>query len=120
MVGRRSTRMTVKGDDAYVAASGGDPASDRSRSSRNSPKISTAENRVIGLVTGAKTNKEIAVALGISPATVKRHLEHILKKLQLRNRVEAAIYGLTISGCPRQSGPDCALMSWMKERTLVD
>ena len=120
MVGRRSTRMTVKGDDAYVAASRGDPASGRSRSSRNSPKISTAENRVIGLVTGAKTNKEIAIALGISPATVKRHLEHILKKLQLRNRVEAAIYGLTLIGCPRQSIPDCPLALWQKARAVAE
>ncbi len=54
-------------------------------------KLTTAERRILSLVSLAKTNKEIAVALGISPATVKRHLENVLRKLELRNRVEAAI-----------------------------
>jgi DNA-binding NarL/FixJ family response regulator len=45
-------------------------------------------------VAQAKTNKEIACHLKISPATVKRHLENILKKLQLKNRVEAAVYSV--------------------------
>lgn len=82
-------------------------------------KVTAAERRVLRLVSLAKTNKEIAVVLGISPATVKRHLENILRKLQLRNRVDAAIHGLMIAGCPRQSVPDCALMLWQKERGMV-
>ena len=71
--------------------------------------ITAAERRVLTLVTRAKTNKEIALALGISPATVKRHLEKILAKLGLRNRVEAAIYGLCLNGCPDRSSSGCAL-----------
>jgi DNA-binding NarL/FixJ family response regulator len=71
--------------------------------------ITAAERRVLTLVTRAKTNKEIALALGISPATVKRHLEKILAKLGLRNRVEAAIYGLMLNGCPDRSSSDCIL-----------
>lgn len=83
-------------------------------------KITAAEMRVLNLVTGAKTNKEIAAMLGISPATVKRHLESILRKLQLKNRVEAAIYGLTIDGCPEPRVPDCPLISWRKNRATSD
>jgi DNA-binding CsgD family transcriptional regulator len=71
--------------------------------------LTAAERRVITQVTLAKTNKEIAVTLGISPATVKRHLEKILTKLKLRNRVEAAIYGVLINGCPLQSRSRCGL-----------
>jgi len=71
--------------------------------------LTAAENRVLTLVTRAKTNKEIALALRISPATVKRHMEKILTKLGLRNRVEAAIYGLMLNGCPDRSSSDCAL-----------
>ena len=82
-------------------------------------KVTAAERRVLRLVSLARTNKEIAVELAVSPATVKRHLENILRKLQLRNRVEAAIYGLMIAGCPQQSVPDCALMLWQKERGIV-
>jgi hypothetical protein len=45
--------------------------------------------------------------LGISPATVKRHIEKILRKLALRNRVEAAIFGLMLNGCPHESSSGC-------------
>ena len=69
--------------------------------------ITAAERRVLTLVTRAKTNKEIALALRISPATVKRHMEKILAKLGLRNRVEAAIYGLMLNGCPHESSSGC-------------
>jgi len=71
--------------------------------------ITAAERRVLTHLTRAKTNKEIALALGISPATVKRHLEKILAKLGLRNRVEAAIYGVMINGCPLQSRASCVM-----------
>lgn len=79
------------------------------RAERLAPKVTAAEQRVLSLVSRAKTNKEIAADLGISPATVKRHLEQIFSKLGLRNRVEAAIYGLKINSCPHRSISGCAL-----------
>jgi len=78
--------------------------------------LTAGEKRVLVLLSSAKTNKEIASALGISPATVKRHLENVLRKLQLRNRVEAAIYGLTVNGCPHNSDSSCPLELWQKTR----
>lgn len=72
-------------------------------------RLTSAENRVLVHLSQAKTNKEIAATLGISPATVKRHMEKIMTKLNLRNRVEAAIYGLLSQGCPLQSRPSCVL-----------
>jgi DNA-binding NarL/FixJ family response regulator len=75
-------------------------------------KLTVMENRVLMLVTLAKTNKEIARALGISPATVKRHVENLLRKLRLRNRVEAAIYGLMVQGCPAPDRSICAFELW--------
>ncbi|MBI2998830.1 MAG: response regulator transcription factor [Deltaproteobacteria bacterium] len=56
--------------------------------------ITAQERKVLGLIAEALTNKEIAVALEISPATVKRHLENILRKLELKNRVDAAIFAV--------------------------
>ena len=44
------------------------------------------EKKVLKLVVKAQGNKEIAQALRISPSTVKRHLENIPRKLQLKNR----------------------------------
>lgn len=79
----------------------------RHRLSREWPKITAAERRVLALVARARSNKEIAVDLGISPATVKRHMEKILDKLALRNRVEAAICGLLLNGCPDESNSGC-------------
>jgi DNA-binding CsgD family transcriptional regulator len=73
-------------------------------------KLTAGEKRVLTLLSFAKTNKEIACALGISPATVKRHLENVLRKLELRNHVEAPICGLIAGGCP------CPLAAWLKGR----
>jgi DNA-binding NarL/FixJ family response regulator len=81
--------------------------------------LTSAEKRVLALVTQAKTNKEIARELGISPATVKRHLENVLRKLEARNRVEAAIYGILVNGCAGGVSSGCALQAWRKEREMT-
>lgn len=83
-------------------------------------KLTGAEKRVLALVSAAKTNKEIALALYISPATVKRHLENVLRKLALKNRVEAAIYGLIANGCPNGSSSGCPLELWRKAKHDAD
>jgi len=56
--------------------------------------LTVQEKKILDLVAEAKTNKEIACDLKISPATVKRHLENILRKLKLKNRVEVAVYAV--------------------------
>jgi DNA-binding CsgD family transcriptional regulator len=80
------------------------------------PKLTAAEKKVLDLVSLARTNKEIAAILGISPSTVKRHVENVLRKLHLKNRVEAAIYGLTVDGCSARGIGNCPLAIWRKER----
>ena len=66
--------------------------------------LTARERRVLKLVAKAQTNKEIAATLGISPSTVKRHIENILKKLRLKNRVQAAVYAVRMSDCPAELG----------------
>ncbi len=56
--------------------------------------LTRREREVLGLVASGITNKEIATALGISPSTVKNHLQNILEKLHLDNRVQAATFAL--------------------------
>ena len=41
---------------------------------------------------GSEANKEIARALDIAETTVKIHVQHILRKLDLTSRVQAAVY----------------------------
>ena len=65
--------------------------------------LTPMEKRVLMLVVVAKSNREIAAALGISPSTVKRHVENILGKLHLKNRVEAAVYAVREGDCPREA-----------------
>lgn len=72
--------------------------------------LTTRERKVLELVGKANTNKEIAAALGISPATVKRHMENILRKLCLKNRIEAALFAVGAGSCPLAIRPaDCPL-----------
>jgi len=78
--------------------------------------LTAAEERVLTLVSQSMTNREIASSLGVSPATVKRHLENILRKLKVRNRVEAAIYSLSMACCLARSSTECPLAAWRKGR----
>ncbi|MCK9991283.1 MAG: two-component system, NarL family, response regulator DevR [Rugosibacter sp.] len=54
-------------------------------------ELSAQERRVLALVAEGKTNKEIALAMHLSPKTVKNYLSHIFQKLQVTRRSEAAV-----------------------------
>ena len=45
---------------------------------------------VLNALAAGKSNKEIGVVFSISEATVKVHVTHILEKLKVRRRSEAA------------------------------
>lgn len=51
--------------------------------------LSAQERRVLALVAEGKTNKEIAVVMGLSPKTVKNYLSSVFQKLKVSNRSEA-------------------------------
>lgn len=53
------------------------------------PILSRREREVLAGVDKALSNTRIARELGIAPATVKRHLQNIYKKLGARSRVDA-------------------------------
>jgi DNA-binding CsgD family transcriptional regulator len=57
--------------------------------------LSARESEVLLWVTRGKSNEEIRSILGISPGTVKKHLEHIFQKLGVESRTAAAARALT-------------------------
>jgi DNA-binding NarL/FixJ family response regulator len=54
------------------------------------PQLTLREQEVLRLIRGGLSNKEIAVQLRIAPNTVKNHVHHLLEKLKVRSRHEAA------------------------------
>ena len=54
-------------------------------------ELSSREVEILRLVGRGLSNGEIAAELVISLATVKTHVRHILRKLQLRDRVQAVV-----------------------------
>ena len=58
------------------------------------PVLSEREIEILQLIARGLKNKVIADELKISENTVKYHLKHILQKLNLKNRAEAAAYAV--------------------------
>lgn len=56
--------------------------------------LSTREMEVLGCITQGLSNKEIASKLGISHQTVKNHVTAILRKLNVEDRTQAAVFAL--------------------------
>lgn len=59
-------------------------------------KLSRRERAVLHLIARGLSNKEIAQQLNITVWTVKVHVSHILNKLKVRKRTEAARYALLL------------------------
>ena len=74
----------------------------RLRASSTRPEIETTiraelsdrEIEVLKLIANGKDNAMIAGELHISPKTVKNHISNILMKLQIDNRIQAAVYAV--------------------------
>jgi DNA-binding NarL/FixJ family response regulator len=57
-------------------------------------ELSEREIEVLKLIANGKDNAMIAAELHISPKTVKNHISNILMKLQIENRIQAAVYAV--------------------------
>jgi DNA-binding NarL/FixJ family response regulator len=63
-------------------------------SSSASKSLTSRETEIVHHVARGLRNAEIAQRLAITEATVKAHLNNIFDKLELRDRVELAVYAL--------------------------
>jgi two-component system nitrate/nitrite response regulator NarL len=64
--------------------------------------LTEQESRILEHLIEGKSNKLIAKDMDIAEGTVKVHVKHLLKKLNLRSRVEAAVWA---DRCRRQAKP---------------
>jgi two-component system nitrate/nitrite response regulator NarL len=66
--------------------------------------LSPREREILQLLVTGASNKLIATRLGITEATVKVHLKTLLRKIDVNNRTQAAIWamnnGVTANGAP--------------------
>ena len=69
------------------------PAPERAASTEASPlsRLSPRERDILREIARGASNKEIARTLDIAETTVKIHVQHILRKLNLSSRVQAAV-----------------------------
>lgn len=65
----------------------------------NEAGLTEQESRILDHLVDGKSNKLIARDMNIAEGTVKVHVKHLLKKLHLRSRVEAAVWA---DRCRRQ------------------
>ncbi len=56
-------------------------------------EVSDRERQVLGLLAAGATNREIASRLHLSPHTVKEYTSSLYRKLEVRNRIQAARRG---------------------------
>lgn len=86
-----SPQMTGKLVAAFQAASTAGPKA-RAEAPEPLDTLSTREREILRHIALGASNKEIARALDIAEATVKIHVQHILRKLNLDSRLQAAVY----------------------------
>lgn len=85
-------RMTLSRDLAGLLA--------HALNSENRPKtineagLTEQEGKILTYIATGKSNKLIARELGITEGTVKVHVKHLLKKLNFKSRVEAAVWAV--------------------------
>jgi DNA-binding NarL/FixJ family response regulator len=58
-------------------------------------RLTPRELDVLRLIAAGLSNKQIAARLSVTVATVKTHLEHILQKMQVSDRTQAAVQAVT-------------------------
>ncbi|AKH19999.1 two-component system response regulator NarL [Sedimenticola thiotaurini] len=54
--------------------------------------LTRREEEILALIASGMSNKQIARELDIAEGTIKVHVKHLLKKLNLRTRLEAAVW----------------------------
>jgi two-component system, NarL family, response regulator LiaR len=93
----RAVRLAAEGEaliDPAVAARLVDSLVEDS--GREEPELTPREQEVLDLIGRGFANKRIALELGIAEKTVKTHVGHVLAKLGVSDRTQAALYAARV------------------------
>ena len=82
---RCSTRSSPPASSTRLAQPAGEPAPER---------LTPREQEVLALIGRGFSNKRIALELGIAEKTVKTHVGHVLAKLGVTDRTQAAVHAV--------------------------
>ena len=95
------TRSRIAVDVSVEAAAASTPGAVETVAAERGPAeilgLSAREWEVLELVAAGRSNAEIAEVLFISPKTASVHVTHILDKLGVNNRVEAATIAVRVT-----------------------
>jgi DNA-binding NarL/FixJ family response regulator len=93
----RAVRMAHAGVDQFAPAVTGRLLDAVSPAPAPPPAVplTDRELQILRLIAAGATNRQIATRLHLSQGTVKNHISHILARLDLRDRTQAAIYAHT-------------------------
>lgn len=87
-------RFDPRACQAVIAAARGECA--RSLFKAASGPLSERETEILRRISTGASNKEVARDLGISPSTVRTHVESVFRKLQCSTRAAATLKALTL------------------------
>ncbi|MOA15602.1 CsgBAC operon transcriptional regulatory protein [compost metagenome] len=87
-------RFDPQACQAVIAAARGEHVSAVCKSA--SAALSERETEVLRRISTGASNKEVARQLGISPSTVRTHVESVFRKLQCTTRAAATLKALTL------------------------
>jgi DNA-binding CsgD family transcriptional regulator len=91
--GRRMRPEETRAEvDRVLSAAGGSRS--RTTTDRDSSQLTPREREVLWLLVEGRSNPEIAAALFVSPRTAETHVTHILAKLGVATRAEAAAHAV--------------------------
>lgn len=85
-------KMVISDKLTHILAGAIRGGSDKDNRTQLLAKLTSRELEILKLIAKGLSNKLIARELDISDGTVKVHVKHVLKKLGLKSRVEAAVW----------------------------
>jgi len=89
---RKAEMLAQKTIEAVASLALEKPAEPAAPFPAPAPRLTRREQEVLALLAAGQRPRQIADKLGVSPATVRNHVGHILAKLGVHSRLEAVLY----------------------------